>query len=404
MRWTFPNGQVITQLWNATFTQTGANVSATNLNWNASIAPNATVNVGFNANHSGTNNKPTSFTLSCMHSPSISHFEHIIATLMQHAQIPGLAIALVEGQNLLYTQVFGSSRTTRIPLMPTSLFQAASLSKPVFAYGVLKLWERGDLDLDTPLAQFYADPAVSDPQATTITARQVLSHTTGLPNWREEVNQTTLIPAMTPGAHFSYSGEGFEYLQRAIEYLTAQPLATYLQTTVLAPLGMTHSRFEWGITNAGEELLDADGIAAATGDRTIASAAWSLVTTAADYAHLLLAMLNPGEHHTAALRATSIAAMLTPQVMVGNRPKLWWGLGWGLQQTERGISFWHWGGPQNSYTSYTATLLEQGTGVVILTNSAAGLPVCKSIAELVLEVAQPAFVWLLPEDHWEPTG
>jgi len=61
--WAFPNAQAISQLWNATFTQTGANVSATNLSWNASIAPNATVNVGFNANSNGTNSKPTAFTL-----------------------------------------------------------------------------------------------------------------------------------------------------------------------------------------------------------------------------------------------------------------------------------------------------------------------------------------------------
>jgi chitin-binding protein len=63
LAWTFPNGQVITQLWNATPTQTGANVSATNLSWNATIAPNGTANMGFLANWSGTNAKPTSFTL-----------------------------------------------------------------------------------------------------------------------------------------------------------------------------------------------------------------------------------------------------------------------------------------------------------------------------------------------------
>src|SRR4051812_28344020 len=120
-----------------------------------------------------------------MQRPSISDFERTIAALMRQAQIPGLAVALVEGQSLRYTQVFGSSRTTRAPLTATSLFQAASLSKPVFAYGVLKLWERSHLDLDTPIAQFYADAAVHDPQAATITARQVLSHTIGLPNWRE---------------------------------------------------------------------------------------------------------------------------------------------------------------------------------------------------------------------------
>jgi alpha-galactosidase len=61
--WSFANGQSITQLWGASYTQTGANVSATNLSWNATIAPNGTANLGFLANWSGTNGKPTAFTL-----------------------------------------------------------------------------------------------------------------------------------------------------------------------------------------------------------------------------------------------------------------------------------------------------------------------------------------------------
>jgi CubicO group peptidase (beta-lactamase class C family) len=278
------------------------------------------------------------------------------------------------------------------------------LSKPVFAYGVFKLCQQGVLDLDMPLAQLYHDPAIHDPQAMRITARHVLSHTTGFPNWREDVDQAMLIPQAVPGTRFGYSGEGFEYLQRVVEHVTGQPLYTLLTTEVLAPLGMHHSRFGWGVDRMNEALLDADGIAAPTGESMIASAAWSLLTTAADYARFLGAMLNPGHDRVVPLSATSVAAMLTPQVSVGSRSHLQWGLGWGLQETARGAAFWHWGGPQNNYTSYTATLITQRKGVVILTNSATGLRVCKSIAELVLACAQPAFEWLLPEERWRPSG
>ena len=339
-----------------------------------------------------------------MYASSMSQLNHAIDAIMRQAQVAGLAIALVDDQGLRYAKVFGHTRVARILLTETSLFQAASLSKPVFAYGVLTLWQQGMLDLDTPLAQLYRDRAIHDPQAMLITAQHVLSHTTGFPNWRKDVAHAMLIPQTVPGTRFGYSGEGFEYLQRVVEHITGQPLHTFLTTTVLEPLGMHHSRFGWGMSSAGEALLNADGIAAPPGDGILASAAWSLLTTAADYARFLSAMLDPDHDHAGHLNATSVAAMLTAQVGVGNRPNLRWGLGWGLQETAQGSAFWHWGGPQNGYTSYTATLITQRKGIVILTNSETGLRLCEAIAHLVFRCPQPAFEWLLPEADWQPTG
>ena len=86
-----------------------------------------------------------------MHALAKARLEHEIVNQMQQANVPGLAVALVGNDRVLYTNVFGSSRTARTPLTPISLFQAASLSKPGFAYGVLALWQRGGLDLDTPI-------------------------------------------------------------------------------------------------------------------------------------------------------------------------------------------------------------------------------------------------------------
>ncbi len=328
--------------------------------------------------------------------------EQTITSAMQQAQVPGLAVALVEGDRVRLAQVIGVTRSARTPLTHASLFQAASLSKPLFAAGVLGLCARGLLDLDTPIARYYTDPAARDPQASAITARHVLSHTTGLPNWREESDQTNLAPAWPPGTRFGYSGEGFEYLQRAIEHIAGQPLAELMHGTLLAPLGMIHSRFGWGLDQHGNELLDVDGIAAPGAARTIASAAWSLLTTAEDYARLLLAMLNPSANGP--ISAESIAAMLTPHRQVGRHTTLRWGLGWGLQQTARGACFWHWGGPQNNYTSYTATLAEQRIGIVILANGPDGHAACRAIAEQALGVSQPAFDWIVPAERWQPRG
>jgi CubicO group peptidase (beta-lactamase class C family) len=246
-----------------------------------------------------------------------------------------------------------------------------------------------------------------DPHAANITPRHVLSHTTGLPNWREEEDSATLATLPTPGTRFGYSGEGYEYLQRAIEHITRQPLALLLHDTVLAPLGMCHSRFGWGADAAGEPMLDGDGIAAVSGVRTLASAAWSLLTTADDYARFLLAMLDPPAENQPGLSAARVAEMLTPQVVVGTHTPFFWGLGWGLQETQAGRAFWHWGGPQNEYASYAVAFPVQRVGVVVLTNGEEGHQLCEEVTQRALgmpSVAHPAFRWILPTHAWQADG
>lgn len=332
-----------------------------------------------------------------------SSLDTIIATQLQQHAIPGYAVALTRGDTIAYSRTFGARPISRQSVLPTTLFQAASLTKPLFAYMVLQLCDAGQLDLDVPLSHVYSDAAITTDAARQITARHVLTHTTGLPNWREEVHQYDLVPQSAPGTRFTYSGEGFEYLQRVVEYLTGLPLARYIAQSLLAPLGMTSSRMQWGVDAAGREVLDADGIAAADGARTIASAAWSLLTTAQDYVRFLQAVIVP-EHTAVGLSRPGWAAMLTPHAQVGRHAQLHWGLGCGLQSTTQGKSLWHWGGPQNGYTSYASALLSQQRGVVVLTNSNEGLPACRAIAEAVLGVEQPAFDWLLPVEKWHPEG
>jgi CubicO group peptidase (beta-lactamase class C family) len=125
-----------------------------------------------------------------------------------------------------------------------TIFEAASLSKPVFTYGILKLVENGKLDLDKPLAEYlcYAD-IKNDERINAITARMVLTHTSGFPNWRPK-NESLKI-YFQPGERFSYSGEGFLYLQKVVEHISGLSLEEYTQKNVFIPLGMTHSSFIW---------------------------------------------------------------------------------------------------------------------------------------------------------------
>ncbi|NIV95701.1 serine hydrolase, partial [candidate division KSB1 bacterium] len=166
----------------------------------------------------------------------VSGLENLIPQLMDKAQIPGLSIALIKDAEVLWNGSFGvKSLESNQAVNDSTIFQAASLSKAVFAYAVLKMVERGDLLLDTPLSHYLPD-YVDDERIDQITARIVLSHTTGFPNWRPRDGDLEIH--FMPGSKFSYSGEGYVYLQKVIEHITGLTLNEFMKQNVFEPLGM----------------------------------------------------------------------------------------------------------------------------------------------------------------------
>ena len=132
----------------------------------------------------------------------------------------------------------------RLPVTTLTLFEAASLSKPVFAYAVLRLVAQGTLELDRALDSYLPAPyPIGDPRGTAITARHVLSHTSGLPNWRHATNESLAL-AFAPGTKYLYSGEGYYFLQTVVEHVTGKPTAQ-LMRAVLDDLGMRDSSYVW---------------------------------------------------------------------------------------------------------------------------------------------------------------
>src|SRR5205085_228501 len=116
---------------------------------------------------------------------------------------------------------------TKEPVNTETIFEAASLSKPVSAYAALKLCDKGLLKLDEPLSNYLPEPYIADdPRIKLVTMRHVLTHTPGFPNWRRNA---TLNFINNPGEKFSYSGEGFVYLQAVVEHITRQPLQEYIK-------------------------------------------------------------------------------------------------------------------------------------------------------------------------------
>ena len=185
--------------------------------------------------------------LSATDNAAVTRLEQTIPALMTEADIPGLSIALIRDSKLIWTHEFGVANTeTKAPVNGNTVFEAASLTKPVFAYAVLKLVDSGKLDLDTPLVKYLPGryDVGDDPRLNQITARHVLSHTTGFPNWRPRGAETLKI-YFTPGHHFSYSGEGFVYLAKVVAHITGEPTNAFVKRTVFDPLDMKSSSLIW---------------------------------------------------------------------------------------------------------------------------------------------------------------
>jgi CubicO group peptidase (beta-lactamase class C family) len=157
---------------------------------------------------------------------------------------------------------------------------------------VLELVEQGKLRLDVPLKTYLPKPYVQgDDRLNKITARIVLSHRTGFPYWRVDGKPLTIH--FTPGERFSYSGEGYIYLQRAVEQITGKALNDYMTDAVFAPLGMTSSSYVWR-PNFDERTAtghDRDGKPVALWKPKEAGTASTLNTTAKDYALFVEAVL-----------------------------------------------------------------------------------------------------------------
>ena len=324
-----------------------------------------------------------------------ARLEGLIPELMAKGGVPGLAAAVIRGGAVVWIRGFGvANAASATPVTAGTVFEAASLGQPVFAYAVLRLAQRGGFDLDRALPAYAPNYDVNgDQRIWRITARRVLSNTTGFPNRRRG---SELTIDFDPGERFSYSEEGYAYLQKAVETVTGLPLDEFVQREVFGPLGMAASGYVWRAayeTTAavGHDYLQQPVLAPA---RAKANGASSLYTTANDFARFLAEMLHPR-----LLDPATVAKMLRPEVEVSKG--LAWALGWGIEQAGARSFFWHWGDDIAS-RGFAIGCRETGDGVVVLTNSENGLSVAEPIVAAVLGGTHPAFAWLEVEPYDSP--
>ncbi|MCV2361413.1 beta-lactamase family protein [Paucibacter sp. TC2R-5] len=313
-----------------------------------------------------------------------------IPALLQELHVPGTALVLLRQGKPVWSAQFGQSEAgTAKPIQADTVFEAASLSKPLFAYLVLQTVQAGQLALDRPVMH-YLPQEVFKPQQDwqrLITARMLLTHQSGLPNWRSDEDERTvsLRIAFEPGQRFNYSGEGYFYLQRVLEAIWGEALQTRAEQQLFKPLGMRHSGFVLtpqldGLRARGH---DAQGRVLPAQAYKEANAAYTLYTTAADYALFLAEMLNTDRSGSHSLNAASLQAMLAHATPATDRAPIarpglaqglavFWGLGWGINTTAQGDINYHTGTNSSGFRNYCQFSPSQQTGFVILSNGLNG--------------------------------
>ena len=330
-----------------------------------------------------------------------------LAAAAKH-KVPGVALAVIKDAQVVWSRGIGvQDQASNLPVHNGTVFEAASMSKPVFAYAVMKMCERGVIRLDTPLSTYTPERFLKgDPRLDLITARHVLSHTSGFQDIRSR--QHTLKIHFQPGEKWQYSGEGYAYLQSVTTRLTGHLFASpcesyemdlrvcgtdfdsYMRANVLQPLGMESSGYLWTDQFAKNLARPHDERGRPLAERKYNSSAamarygsmGGLLTTAPDYARFLLAFIDPKPTDAFHLKASSIGEMLTPQVKVEDGPgySISWALGWKISRTvDYGVLVSH-GGDQSGFHSLAEMSPSRKSGYVILTNGENGWKLIQELA------------------------
>lgn len=173
--------------------------------------------------------------------------DQLINEHIAKAGIAGISVAVINHGQLVYSHATGvADRETGQPVTGCTIFEGASITKPLFGHFVMTFVTDDSLDLDRPLADYLPHPDLADdPRSRLLTARMVLSHQTGLPNWREDEQEGRLHFRFTPGEGFSYSGEAYQYLALVLQKIAGVDgpgLEALFQERIARPSGMIRTQ------------------------------------------------------------------------------------------------------------------------------------------------------------------
>ncbi len=331
---------------------------------------------------------------------------------MEYHKVPGVSLAVISGGKIVWAGGFGVKEAgTNDSVSVTTLFQAASISKPVAATAMLRLVAEGKVALDTNVNSYLKSWKVPDNRFTTtekVTLRRLASHSAGLtvhgfPGYEAGQPVPTVVQVLdgakpantaavrvdtTPGAIWRYAGGGTTVEQLLMTEVTGEPFPALMKRLVLDPVGMSSSTYEQPLP----ESRAADAARAYRGDGSMVKGRWhtylemaaaGLWTTPTDLAKwaLAIAAARAGTDTTLLPRAVA-EEMLTVQ-------KGSWGIGPSLNGSGRAFRFGH-GGANEGYRAELLYYPEEGVGAAVMTNSDRG----SALIQELLYALSAEYGWL----------
>ena len=336
--------------------------------------------------------------------------EAVVRQEMQQRQAPGAAIAVVQGDRVIYRRAFGVANVeTGEPMRPEMLFRLGSTTKMFTAAAVVLLAEQGKLDLQEPIGKHIPGLA---PKLAALTAHQLLSHTSGIldeaPMFgsqdddalkRQATSWTEARFFAEPGQIYSYSNPGYWLAGLLVEQIGGRPFADQVAASIFTPLGMAHSTFRPTMAMTyplaqGHDIVDGKPLIIRPSANNSASwPAGSIFTSVNDLSRWMLAFVNDGRvDGEQALPAAVFSTLSTPSAAIPGSPDNY---GYGVQVGEwRGLPIVQHGGSRSGYGSIIRLVPSRRFGVAVLANSS-GVSLTRTAtaaleAALKLEPAPPS--------------
>lgn len=311
------------------------------------------------------------------------NLDKFIVHTMDSLEIPGLSIAIINDNLIVYHRSLGvTDLESRNPVTDQTIFEAASLSKPFFAYFAMKMVENGIMDLDKPYfpvletimpgSIYQIVDSASVDYYKSITPRMTLCHATGIPNWG--VKGQPIKIRFKPGTGFSYSGEAYQHLGAALGTMLGTSwdyrLDSVIQQEVCKPLGMKNTYYVW---NDQLEKYKARGHVNGKVNEGVhrdkkVGPGYSLHSEAHDYALFLIEMMDPqnlGKHYVDEMLKEQNKFMPDNELLALGQTG--WGLGFARRPTRYGMRFMHTGN-NHDFQSYCAFYPDRKYGLVFFTN------------------------------------
>ena len=301
-----------------------------------------------------------------------------ILNWLDEFNVPAVGIGIIKDGIISEYKVFGELRKD-VPARDDAIFTIASVTKPVVSMVTFKLIESGKWDLDEPLYKYWIDPDITgDSTYKKLTTRHVLSHQSGFPNWRTDLESKKLEFLFEPGTKYNYSGEGFEYLGKALENKFGKTLEQISDSVLFKPLKMKDTKYRWQDEvdesrfafrhkNKETEYKNQRGIKA--------SAAGGLLTTIEDYLKFGNDVIN-----RSGLSKDLFNEMISTQLNIKNNVDQ--GLGWEIIRNlpNNEYALVHEGGESGVQTIVILLPISK-CGIVVFTNGDEGHKVYSKIIE-----------------------